>query len=153
MGEPPFTGRYLPYQSLSNFSGVDVNGEWTLRIYDGTAGNEGTLNAWGLKLYFDQATDVDDDLEGIPEKYSLSQNYPNPFNPSTIIKWQQPEKSFVTIKIYDVLGGEVITLVNEELAAGKHEVKFDASRFSSGIYFYQLKAGNYFETKKMVLVK
>ena len=86
-------------------------------------------------------------------QYSLSQNYPNPFNPTTIIKWQQPEVGFVTLKIYDVLGNEVASLVNEELTVGKHETVFNASRFSSGVYFYQLKAGSYIETKKMILIK
>ena len=83
----------------------------------------------------------------------LSQNYPNPFNPSTVLRWQQPETGIITLKIYDVLGREVITLVNEELSAGKHEVIFDASQFSSGIYFYQLKAGSFVQTKKMILIK
>jgi len=87
-----------------------------------------------------------------PITYKLYQNYPNPFNPSTIIKWQQPETGLVTIKIYDVLGREVMTLVNEELTAGTHETVFDASLISSGIYFYQLKAGSFIQTKKMILV-
>jgi len=85
--------------------------------------------------------------------YKLNQNYPNPFNPVTTIKWQQPEAGFVTLKTYDVLGREVITLANEELSAGKHEVVFDASILSSGIYFYQLKAARFIETKKMVFMK
>ncbi len=64
-----------------------------------------------------------------------------------------PEPGLVTLKIYDVLGREVFTLVNEELTAGKHETVFDAARFSSGVYFYQLKTGNFIETKKMILIK
>jgi hypothetical protein len=95
--------------------------------------------------------------------YQLDQNYPNPFNPSTKIKYQIPEISFVTIKIYDVLGNEIETLVNEEKNAGIYEIEFDASSltgsvsaiggYASGIYFYQLKAGSYIETKKMLLIK
>jgi photosystem II stability/assembly factor-like uncharacterized protein len=85
--------------------------------------------------------------------YLLSQNYPNPFNPNTTIKYQIPEISFITIKIYDVLGNEVATLVNEEKLAGVYEVEFDGSGLPSGIYFYQLSAGQYVETKKMVLLK
>jgi hypothetical protein len=85
--------------------------------------------------------------------YSLQQNYPNPFNPSTKISWQVPVAGLVTLKVYDVLGREVITLVNEELNAGKHEATFDAIRFSSGIYFYQLKAGDFIQTKKMILLR
>jgi hypothetical protein len=86
-------------------------------------------------------------------KFSLEQNYPNPFNPSTTIQYQIPESGLVTLKIYDVLGREIITLVNEELSAGKHEADFDASGFNSGVYFYRLQAGSFIETKKMVLMK
>jgi len=86
-------------------------------------------------------------------KYSLYQNYPNPFNPNTTIKWQQPETGFVTLKIYDLLGREITTLLNEEFQAGEHETVFDASMLSSGIYFYQLLAGSFIQTKKMILLK
>ena len=85
--------------------------------------------------------------------YILSQNYPNPFNSSTTIRWQLPETGFVTIKIYDVLGREVKTLLNEDLSAGKHKIVLDVTQLSSGIYFYQLKASDFIQTKKMVLVK
>ncbi|RKZ00273.1 MAG: hypothetical protein DRQ13_00760 [Ignavibacteriae bacterium] len=85
--------------------------------------------------------------------YSLKQNYPNPFNPSTTISYQIPEISFVTIKVYDVLGNEVATLVNKENPIGSYEVEFNASSLSSGIYFYRLQAGNFVETKKMVLLR
>ena len=96
---------------------------------------------------------IEEDQSISPNTFSLYQNYPNPFNPSTAIKWQQPETGVVTLKIYDVLGREVTILVNEELSVGKHETVFDASRFSSGVYFYQLKAGDFIQTKKMLLIK
>jgi hypothetical protein len=96
---------------------------------------------------------VREDVNTTVNNYSMYQNYPNPFNPSTTISWQQPEAGIVTLKIYDVLGREVTTLLNEELTAGKHEVIFDASRFSSGVYFYQVQAGKFLETKKMILIK
>jgi photosystem II stability/assembly factor-like uncharacterized protein len=85
--------------------------------------------------------------------FLLSQNYPNPFNPTTTIRYEISERSFVTIKVYDVLGSEVATLVNEEKTIGDYEVEFDGSGLTSGIYFYQLKAGNFVETKKMILLK
>jgi hypothetical protein len=85
--------------------------------------------------------------------FSLSQNYPNPFNPSTVISYQLPVIGFVTLKVYDILGREIATLVNEEKPAGEYEVEFDGSALTSGIYFYQLKAGSYVETRKMVLLK
>jgi hypothetical protein len=89
----------------------------------------------------------------IPTKFSLTQNYPNPFNPSTKIRYSVPELSFVTLKVYDVLGSEVITLVNEEKLIGSYEVEWNATALPSGIYFYRLNAGNYIETKKMILLK
>jgi hypothetical protein len=83
----------------------------------------------------------------------LFQNYPNPFNPSTTIKYSIQTSEYVTLKVYDVLGNEVATLANEEKPAGSYEVKFDASHLSSGIYFYELKAGSFIETRKMLLLK
>jgi photosystem II stability/assembly factor-like uncharacterized protein len=95
---------------------------------------------------------VEDDNYAVSE-YKLDQNYPNPFNPSTVISYQLPVSSDVTLKVYDILGNEIETLVNEEQSAGVYEIEFDASKLSSGIYFYQLKAGNYINTKKMILIK
>jgi len=89
----------------------------------------------------------------IPDVYSLSQNYPNPFNPTTILSYQLPKSSLVTLKIYDVLGREVETLVNTRESAGKYSVTFDASRFASGVYFYNLRAGSFVKTGKMLLLK
>ncbi len=94
----------------------------------------------------------------IPNDYKLSQNYPNPFNPSTTIEYSIPTAGtslmkFVQLKIYDILGREVATLVNEEKPAGKYSVNFDASKLSSGIYFYRIKAGSFISVKKMILMK
>jgi len=88
-----------------------------------------------------------------PTHYILSQNYPNPFNPSTTIKYAIPKLSFVTIKVYDVLGSEVITLVNEEKPQGKYEVEFTAKNLPSGIYFYRIQTGSFNQTKKMILLR
>lgn len=88
-----------------------------------------------------------------PNTFSLEQNYPNPFNPSTNIKFSIPERSIVTLKIYDVLGKEITTMVNEEKQAGSYTLKFDGKELSSGLYFYTFKAGNYTSTKKMLLLK
>ena len=85
--------------------------------------------------------------------FKLEQNYPNPFNPSTTIKFQIPETGFTSLKVYDVLGNEIITLVNEEKSAGEYQVEFDGSKLTSGIYFYQLISDNYIQTRKLVLVK
>ena len=96
--------------------------------------------------------------KNIPQKFILYQNYPNPFNPNTKIKFSIPSMGtslmkFVQIKVYDILGREVATLVNEEKKAGNYEVDFNANKLSSGTYFYQLKAGNIISTKKMLLAK
>jgi hypothetical protein len=87
------------------------------------------------------------------DNYALLNNYPNPFNPSTTIEFQIPDRNFVTLKICDMLGTEVATLVNEEKPAGRYELTFDASNLSSGTYFYILRAGDYQAMKKMILVK
>ena len=88
-----------------------------------------------------------------PSAFSLSQNYPNPFNPATTINYQIPELSFVQFKVFDVLGNEIAILVNEEKLAGEYEVEFNGKELTSGIYFYQLEAGNFIQTKKMILLK
>jgi len=88
-----------------------------------------------------------------PDEFILYQNYPNPFNPSTKIKYQIPGISFVTIKIYDVLGSEVAALVNEEKPAGHYEIEFDGTNLPSGIYFYQFRDGSFVQTKKMLMIK
>ena len=89
----------------------------------------------------------------VPDGFELHQNYPNPFNPSTRITYQIPEIGMVTLKIYDVLGNKVTTLVNEEKVAGNYEINFNAGNLSSGLYIYQLKSGNFIQTKKMMLLK
>jgi hypothetical protein len=101
---------------------------------------------------WDYETTVDAEISS-PNKFSLSQNYPNPFNPSTSIQYAISSRQFVSLKVYDVLGKEIATLVNEEKSTGKYNVEFNASSLASGIYYYQLRAGDYVETKKMILLK
>jgi hypothetical protein len=98
---------------------------------------------------------IDDGQEGsgMLGTFSLSQNYPNPFNPSTRINFSIPEASFITLKVYDVLGNEIATLVNEEKPAGNYEINFSAEGLTSGIYFYILTAGSFTQTMKMILLK
>jgi D-alanyl-D-alanine carboxypeptidase len=92
-------------------------------------------------------------LAGLPEAFKLEQNYPNPFNPSTTIKFELPKASMVRLSVYDMLGREVSVLVNERKNAGNHEVRFDASGLSSGVYFYRIQAGTYVETRKLLLLR
>jgi len=99
---------------------------------------------------------VSTDVEGetnTPYSFRLDQNYPNPFNPTTSIQYSIPEPSSVTLKVYDMLGNEIETLVNEEKEKGVYTVKFDTPRLSSGIYFYKLQAGSFLQTRKMILLK
>jgi hypothetical protein len=86
-------------------------------------------------------------------EFILQNNYPNPFNPITIIQYQIPEVGLVSLQVFDILGNEVATLVNEEKPGGTYEVQFDASNLSSGVYFYRLRAGSFTEIKKMVLLR
>ena len=104
--------------------------------------------------YSSITTSVKDlELEIISQHYSLNQNYPNPFNPSTRISYSIPSQSHISLKLYDVLGREVAILMNKEQPVGNYEVEFDASDLTSGVYFYRIQAGDFVETKKMVLMK
>ncbi len=115
------------------------------------------LEAYQAKVFYLGEVPVSvaqEDVENlIIDEFKLNQNYPNPFNPSTRISFQIPNSEFVTLKIYDILGREVKTLVNEEMEKGKYDYDFNASAFSSGIYFYRLKAGSFVDTKKIILMK
>ncbi len=121
---PPQTGKYI-------YKIVQID-------YDGSKNEVGKV-----EIFFNQ----------IPIKYELSQNYPNPFNPATTINFALPQTSEVVLKVYDLLGREMETLVNEEKEAGYHEVVFDGSRFSSGTYIYTLRTNNFSESKKLLLIK
>ncbi len=90
---------------------------------------------------------------GLPKQFALEQNYPNPFNPSTMISYQLPASSNVSLKVFDMLGKEVATLVNGRQEAGAYTMNFNANQLSSGVYFYRLQAGNFVQTRKMMLVK
>ena len=109
---------------------------------------------------FEEVMPVESDENVLPTEYKLSQNYPNPFNPSTNIKYSIPQSSQVIIKVFDVLGSEILILVNEEKNTGTYELTWNAENLPSGIYFYRLQAlptgrqaGSFVETKKMVLLR
>ncbi len=101
----------------------------------------------------DFVTDVNENNILLPTEFSLSQNYPNPFNPTTSIQYAISSRQLVTLKVYDILGSEVATLVNQEQSVGNYKVDFNASHLSSGVYFYQIKAGEFIQSKKMILIK
>ena len=93
------------------------------------------------------------EIANLPEGYSLLQNYPNPFNPSTTISFSIPEKSFVTLKVYDVTGSEVATIVNGELSSGEYNRQWSPTNIASGVYFYRLQAGNFTASRKLLLIR
>ena len=101
----------------------------------------------------DLVLSTDEGFNNIPNEFFLEQNYPNPFNPSTKIKYEIPQTEYVSLIVYNSLGSEVAVLVNEEQFAGSHEINFDATELSSGIYFYALRINNLSRTKKMILLK
>ena len=95
----------------------------------------------------------EEEIDEIATEFILSQNYPNPFNPTTKINYSIHQSTQVTVKLFDILGNEIETLVNEEKSVGTYELIWNAATLPSGVYFYQLRAGTFVETKKMVLMK
>ena len=154
-GTAPFTGMYRPVKPLSQFNNLDIDGAWILKIYDRTTGNTGILEAWSLNFVVNNGIiGIQPVGNVIPKQFSLSQNYPNPFNPSTNIHFAIPKSAFVKITVLDILGREIETIVDEKLSAGTYNADWDASKYSSGVYFYKLVvAGEFGETKRMILVK
>ncbi len=115
-----------------------------------------TANLWAdpsLKLKYDTTVGVEKVTNELPQSFALYQNYPNPFNPSTTIKFALPVAGNVKINVYNSLGQLVETLVDREMQSGYHELNFDGAGLASGIYLYQLQAGEYNSVKKMILLK
>lgn len=132
-------------------------GTVTLFAVGNSVNNDGdnTGDAWNFAsnkpVTITSTTGISEENKAL--RFSLDQNYPNPFNPSSVISYQLPVTGFVTLKIYDIAGNEIETLVNEERPAGRHEVKFDGKELPSGVYLYSIISGGYSVTKKMVLAK
>ncbi len=126
----------------------------TIRIHADAGKYITSVDATPFYIWDSTSTSIEDvKNKSLPAKYELAQNYPNPFNPSTTIEYTIPKQSNVTLKIFDVLGREVEVLVDKEQSIGNYEVEFDAYELTSGIYFYRIHAGNFVETKKMLLMK
>lgn len=153
------------FQSMV-FSETVVSPDTTLQVEDGTlesdvryywrvkAINNTGESSWSEVHRFDGNGGLSNESdEGLPTVFNLSQNYPNPFNPSTAIKFDLPETSIVSIKVFDMLGREVATLIDDRIQAGYHQLTFDASALASGMYIYRIVAGDYISTKKMLLIK
>jgi L-ascorbate metabolism protein UlaG (beta-lactamase superfamily) len=129
---------------------------WAFQVDDVPLNSEVKVMTWGERFFvsgeFVGITEHDENPP-IPKSFAIHQNYPNPFNPVTMINYQLPITSAVELSIYNLLGQKVATLVNERKRAGYHQVEWDASNIASGVYLYRLQAGDYFETKKMVLMR
>jgi subtilisin-like proprotein convertase family protein len=153
-GVPPFTGRFKPQGLLTpTFLNQQMAGDWILRVYDINGGNTGSLLNWCITFKYESTIGIKNVNSNVPDGYKLFQNYPNPFNPVTNIKYQILTNSFVSLKIYDLLGREVATLVNEKQREGEYEATFNGEGLPSGIYFYKIIADGFIDTKRMVLIK
>ena len=136
-----------------NYNIIAKSGESiTISVTDNTS-TSGTVGVNGISWNDGNGSTDVKKTETIPSTYSLSQNYPNPFNPTTNISFSIPKQSYVSLKVYNAIGEEVSNLVNQELSAGKYVVDFNASKLSSGIYFYTIRTGDFTESRKMLLVK
>jgi hypothetical protein len=133
--------------------GINTEGEVLTLVFEGNAEiNIGTANVRNI-LNSSMAVNISGSESLVPTEFALMQNYPNPFNPTTTINYALPTQAMVEISIYNALGERVAMLVNEIKEAGRHTVEFNASGYSSGIYFYQIKANDYVSVKKMILMK
>jgi hypothetical protein len=132
---------------------MDPDGEWVLTISDNQAGNTGTLKAWGIKPLFEKIVSVDEPIaKGAEQKIQLSQNMPNPFSGITKINWISETNGFTTLKVFNIHGQEITTLMNKFLPKGEYSVEFNGSRLSTGVYYYKLQLGNYILTKKCIIM-
>ncbi|MBE2225896.1 MAG: T9SS type A sorting domain-containing protein [Ignavibacteria bacterium] len=150
-GTAPFTGSFRPESPLNVFNGQDIHGAWIFKVTDQASGDTGRVENYCLNILYNAVLAVNN--QQLPVKFELAQNYPNPFNPVTSIRYSVPRQSFVLIRIYDLLGREVKTLVNEMRSTGNYEVEFNASNLASGIYFYRMESGDFTDVKKLVLLK
>jgi photosystem II stability/assembly factor-like uncharacterized protein len=143
----------LTTRDIVSIARVDSNTASCLTVNNFNRDSQGADTTFFLSVSSEPFVGVNDDENLTLSEFRLEQNYPNPFNPSTKINYAIPQPSFVTLIVYDVLGNEVATLVNEEKNSGNYQVDFSGYGLSSGVYYYTLKAGNYSETRKLVLLK
>jgi len=165
-GTPPFTGRFKPVGSFAVLKNKEFSGDWVLKILDKKSGDVGTLLGWCMQISY-ITVGVNEITSTLPKEYKLFQNYPNPFNATTKIKFQIPKINgttsgtvHVALKVYDMSGKLVQTLLNGDLSAQDYEVLFDGSNLASGMYFYKMtvedplrRTGDYSSVKRMILVK
>jgi hypothetical protein len=158
----PEVDSLLPIRDLGVVHREDSTKPWT--VYPNTVvdSTKRTITAPGVEGFSDWAlaildpsgtVDVTESAEGIPQQYQLFQNYPNPFNPSTTIRYDIPELSFVSLTVYNSLGQEISSLVQESQPAGSYAVPFDGPKLASGVYYYRLSANGFVQTRNFILIK
>jgi len=135
---------------LTNYSSINIGDVVTVWADNSTAANQLALQ---IRKENNTVTNIDGVANGLITDYTLSQNFPNPFNPSTTIRFTLPEKTFVSLKVFNILGEEIAVLVNNNLAEGVYNINFDASHLPSGIYLYRIEVNNFSQVNKMLLVK
>jgi hypothetical protein len=136
---------------------IQLNGEWIpekikVVVFIQSSGTKEIFQSETIEYNSLSVTSIKNENK-LPKSFSLAQNFPNPFNPSTVIEYSIPKEEFVSIKVYNILGKEITTLVNEKKSAGNYEIRFDAGSLPNGVYLYKLIAGNFVETRKMILIK
>jgi photosystem II stability/assembly factor-like uncharacterized protein len=143
----------LTTRDIISISGVDANTASAITINDFNGDSQGADTTFFVAVSSEPFVGIDDYDDITPTEFYLEQNFPNPFNPSTTIQFSLPKSGDVTLKIYNLLGEEVKTLVDEYKEIGNHSIQFNANNLASGIYFYRIQAGSFVQTKKMILVK
>jgi len=154
--QPGWSGsRRWVYESinLNAYKNMNVKFRFTMYTDSGTPGDGFYFDDFRVVDYFNSVTGISNISGEAPSVYSLSQNFPNPFNPSTSIKFGLPKDGFVSLKIFDVTGKEIMKLLSADMKAGSYKIDFNAADLSSGIYYYQITSGSFVETRKMILIK
>jgi hypothetical protein len=150
------------YSTSTTVNSSTTTGQRTFCMYqDNSAGCSAATMTYtvsnpsrpNIQLTMNLAMGISNNLNGIPKEFALFQNYPNPFNPVTKIRYDMPIRGFAVLKVYDMLGKEIATLVNEDKKEGRYIVDFDGSSLASGVYFFKFQVGNFIQTKKMILLK
>jgi hypothetical protein len=146
---------------MTRYNGPGNGEDWAVALALDDAGNVYVTGSSSIPLgsiyttvkYVQIPSSTGDGNTHIPVSFKLRQNYPNPFNPATTIRYDLPTAEYVTLRVYDILGREVATLVNKRQTAGSYSIRFDANQLSSGLYFYKITAGSFNKTRKMVVMK
>lgn len=154
VGISKFTDFQEDFSQTAHISTIDNLPIGSLQWNDSQLNNFNSADDWQMVVNaYEKAVDVNETGSGLPLTYKLSQNYPNPFNPTTTIDFSLPKTQNVTLKVYNILGQQVASLINGNMTAGYHSIRFDASNLSSGMYIYKISAGSFTSAKKMMLLK